>query len=257
MPWPRWGVTMHALRAGKRVHSQKSWSVTSTRSYHQALQEAIRCRREYENGPLFQTSRLKSKRLPLATQRRSQPTLAVAVASSKASGRTTKKMTKLYVAQRQSGFPGALWNAKRRAWRVKAGSQKLPAQTVERSFHVANYLKPGVSVEEADQCALQAAVACYKTLTESGQIKKRHRAQRQSGIKGVIWRAKSKISREAWEVRLPLPRKANGKTCRVSKRFCPTGSTAEEVGQARLNAVAFRAEWEKEHAKFVVKSLMK
>ncbi len=84
-------------------------------------------------------------------------------------------------------------------------------------------LQLGVFVEEADQLALQEAVALRRSLVTSGQATQPHKAQLKSGVKGVIWVARYKC----WRVHTELPKKkADGKRRRVQKNFYPKNASA-------------------------------
>ena len=210
----------------------------------------MRSRQEYENSPLFlqQVPRGKSG-LPAALERRLQPALAAAVSSgsTSASSSATKRRTQFHVAQRQSGVKGVNWQKKRQSWAVQWKSGR---RVSSKTFAVANYLKLGVSVEEADQLALQAAVALRQSLVASGMAQVQRAAHFQSAVKGVSWNSRD----NCWRVQLPLPREPDGKRHRKAKNFVPEDMTAEAVERARVDAVSLRAEWEKKYACFNVRA---
>jgi hypothetical protein len=163
-----------------------------------------------------------------------------------ASSSATRRITTIHVARRQSGVKGVNWHTKAKSWCVqwRSGSGQ---RTSSKLFAAYNYLKPGVSIDEADQLALQAAVALRQTLVASGMIQEQVKAEFQSGVKGVSWHS----SKNRWSVELALPRKPNGKRRRATKTIVPEDMTAEAVERARIDAVSLRAEWERKHARFI------
>ena len=112
---------------------------------------------------------------------------------------------------KQSGVPGVNWNGSMWAWEVRC--PKLDARgkiigTGGRAFSVSSFMKQGLTEDEADAAALEAAKAFRAELVRQGLLKepKAKDPQFTSDVVGVTWNKALK----KWRVEL-APKQAKGK----------------------------------------------
>ena len=109
---------------------------------------------------------------------------------------------------KQSGVPGVCWNSSGWAWEVNYPKLDAKGKSTCRKFSISSFMKQGLTEDEADAAALEAAKAFRADLVRQGLVKepKSKDPQFTSDVVGVIWhKAKKK-----WEVKLS-PKQTKGK----------------------------------------------
>ena len=123
---------------------------------------------------------------------------------------TPSKIMRHNVAK-QSGVPGVTWNGSMWAWEVRwpklDAKGKIKGQT-GRGFSISSFMKQGLTEDEADAAALEAAKAFRADLVRQGLVKepKAKDPQFTSDVVGVRWDKAQK----KWEVALS-PKQTKGK----------------------------------------------
>ena len=122
---------------------------------------------------------------------------------------TPYRMTKNNVAK-QSGVPGVRWQSSMWAWEVrcpKLDSKGKVIGTGGRAFSISSFMKQGLTEDEADAAALEAAKAFRADLVRQGLVKepKAKDPQFTSDVVGVSWDE----LRKKWKVQRALKTKGN------------------------------------------------
>ena len=123
---------------------------------------------------------------------------------------TPSKIMRHNVAK-QSGVPGVLWNGSMWAWEVRCPKLDAKGRIVgktNRAFSISSFMKQGLTEDEADATALEAAKAFRADLVRQGLVKepKAKDPQFTSDVLGVTW---SKAAKK-WIVRLSLKKRKAG-----------------------------------------------
>ena len=145
---------------------------------------------------------------------------------------TPSKIMRHNVAK-QSGVPGVTWNGSMWAWEVRCpkldAKGKIAGRT-NRKFSVSSFMKQGLTEDEADAAALEAAKAFRADLVRQGLVKepKSKDPQFTSDVAGVYWHKGGK----KWSVNLTREKGKEG-----AKQFyggCFTEKAAAEAKALEL-----------------------
>ena len=112
---------------------------------------------------------------------------------------------------KQSGVPGVMWDSSMWTWQVRCPKLDAKGRIVgktNRNFSIASFMKQGLTEDEADAAALEAAKAFRADLIRQGLVKepKAKDPRFTSDVVGVRW---DKVKKK-WEVRL-TPKESKGK----------------------------------------------
>jgi len=137
--------------------------------------------------------------------------------------------------KKQSRVPNVIWSECHGSWQV--WYRECDRKQACKRFALRRYMNNGCTFEEADKCALQAAIAFRAELVEKGVLKEatvKEEPAHFSDVRGVTWQNKQK----RWCTAMSI----NGQ--RKQACFKPENDTFEAVQRARQDAEEQRKIWE-------------